>query len=46
MIAKETKFEDFNPKQQKLTKEERIERNKNVQLNLSTIKKLRIRQSI
>lgn len=43
MIAKETKFEDFNPKRQKLTKEERIERNKNVQLNLSTIKKLRIR---
>lgn len=28
MIAKETKFEDFNPKRQKLTKEERIERNK------------------
>ena len=28
MIAMETKFEDFNPKQQKLTKEERIERNK------------------
>lgn len=28
MIAIETKFEDFNPKQQKLTKEERIERNK------------------
>lgn len=28
IIAKETKFEDFNPKRQKLTKEERIERNK------------------
>lgn len=28
MIAKETKFEDFNPKRQKLAKEERIERNK------------------
>lgn len=28
MIAKETKFEDFNPKRQKLTKEERIERNR------------------
>lgn len=28
MIAIETKFENFNPKQQKLTKEERIERNK------------------
>lgn len=28
MIAKETKFEDFNPKRQKLIKEERIERNK------------------
>lgn len=28
MIAKETKFEDYNPKRQKLTKEERIERNK------------------
>lgn len=28
MIAKETKFEDFNPKRQKLTKEEQIERNK------------------
>lgn len=28
MIAKETKFEDFNPKRQKLTKEKRIERNK------------------
>lgn len=28
MIAMETKFEDFDPKRQKLTKEERIERNK------------------
>lgn len=28
MIAMETKFEDFDPKQQKLTKEERIERNR------------------
>ena len=28
MIAMKTKFEDFNPKRQKLTKEERIERNK------------------
>lgn len=28
MIAKETKFEDFNPKRQKLTKEKRIKRNK------------------
>lgn len=28
IIAKETKFEDFNSKRQKLTKEERIERNK------------------
>lgn len=28
MIAKETKFKDFNSKRQKLTKEERIERNK------------------
>ena len=28
MIAIETKFEDFDPKRQKLTKEERIERNK------------------
>lgn len=28
MIAIETKFENFNPKQQKLTKEERIERNR------------------
>lgn len=28
MIAMETKFEDFDPKRQKLTKEERIERNR------------------
>lgn len=28
MIANETKYEDWSPKQQKLTKEERIERNK------------------
>lgn len=34
MIAKEKKFEDFNPKRQKLTKEERIERNKKCAIKL------------
>lgn len=43
MIANETKYEDWSPKQQKLTKEERIERNKNVQLNSFITKKLKMR---
>ena len=38
MIAMETKFEDFNPKQQKLTKEERIERNKKRAIKLNQSK--------
>lgn len=41
MIAMETKFEDFDPKRQKLTKEERIERNRKRAIKLVHHKKIK-----